>query len=167
MGPQAPPPRPPHPWQGLCSRYQYFRVKRLKTDGHRPKVTKIPWFRFHFSWPHPQVAPTWHIIIINIFTGWTSWHIANISCKQQINNFASIMVIANKYRHLHEHAHSLTHSPSLSRLGHKAKIKWRHSTLSGAFTWLDPMLDPSPPACSSPFCTRPQLLKSWIALSTG
>ena len=116
MGPQAPPSHPPHPWQGLCSRYQYFRVKRLKLTATGPKVTKIPWFRFHFSWPHPQVAPTWHIIIINIFTGWTSWHIAKISCKQQINNFASIMVIVNKYRHLHEHARSLppslTHPPT-------------------------------------------------------
>ena len=49
MEPQAPPPRPPHPWQGLCSRYQYFRVKRLKTDGHRTQsyqdtVVQIPFF---------------------------------------------------------------------------------------------------------------------------
>ena len=49
MGPQAPPSRPPHPWQGLCSRYQYFRVKRLKTDGHRTQsyqdtVVQIPFF---------------------------------------------------------------------------------------------------------------------------
>ena len=49
MGPQAPPSHPPHPWQGLCSRYQYFRVKRLKTDGHRTQsyqdtVVQIPFF---------------------------------------------------------------------------------------------------------------------------
>ena len=34
---------------------------------------------------------------------------------------------------------SLT-NPSLSRLGHEAKIKWHHSTLSWAFTW--PVLHP-------------------------
>ena len=61
---------------------------------------------------------------------------------------------------------SLTHSLTPLYLGWDTRPKSNDTTQPCPELSLDLCFTPSP-ACSSPFRTRPQLLKSWIALSTG